>query len=293
MWGTVTPDQRPTDLGVNDGGFDFRGTDDAREFIWSQTQWIEVTEVRYGTHAGRPNPLDVVNGALYVEFDRGGAIYQNQNNVWKYLAGTMFGTLSPDQRPTDLGVNDAGFDFRTSVAPAREFIWSQTAWVEVTPIGGFLNLTHPNVVTKVSATSGTIVEGGITDESAANSNRLHITAAGNVGLNISVPGSLFHVAGNGALDTPQGTITLSRYWASPTDTRASAIFHYYNSANGQDCLCFAVAAPSNPGQFSNVKMLLTASGGVAVPNLPSANPGAGTKQLWYDPADGNRVKYQP
>ena len=26
-------------------------------------------------------------------------------------------------------------------------------------------------------------------------------------------------------------------------------------------------------------------------NLPSANPGAGTKQLWYDPADGNRVKY--
>jgi hypothetical protein len=133
MWGTVTPDQRPTDLGVNDGGFDFRGTDDAREFIWSQTQWIEVTEVRYGTHAGRPNPLDVANGALYVEFDRGGVIYQNQNNVWKYLAGTMFGTLSPDQRPTDLGVNDGGFDFRTSVAPPREFIWSQTAWVETTP----------------------------------------------------------------------------------------------------------------------------------------------------------------
>jgi hypothetical protein len=138
MWGTVTPDQRPTDLGVNDGGFDFRGTDDAREFIWSQTQWIEVTEVRYGTHAGRPNPLDVANGALYVEFDRGGVIYQNQNNVWKYLAGTMWGTLSPDQRPTDLGVNDAGFDFRTSVDPPREFIWSQTAWVEVTPTPVFL-----------------------------------------------------------------------------------------------------------------------------------------------------------
>jgi hypothetical protein len=132
MWGTVTPDQRPTDLGVNDGGFDFRGTDDAREFIWSQTQWIEVTEVRYGTHAGRPNPLDVANGALYVEFDRGGVIYQNQNNVWKYLAGTMWGTVSPDQRPTDLGVNDGGFDFR-GTDQQREFIWSQTAWIDVTP----------------------------------------------------------------------------------------------------------------------------------------------------------------
>jgi hypothetical protein len=28
-------------------------------------------------------------------------------------------------------------------------------------------------------------------------------------------------------------------------------------------------------------------------NLPSADPGAGSKQLWYDPADGNRVKYSP
>lgn len=26
-------------------------------------------------------------------------------------------------------------------------------------------------------------------------------------------------------------------------------------------------------------------------NLPNANPGAGTKALWYDPADGNRVKF--
>ena len=44
----------------------------------------------------------------------------------------MWGTLSPDQRPTDLGTHDAGFDFRTTDAPPREFIWSQTAWVETT-----------------------------------------------------------------------------------------------------------------------------------------------------------------
>jgi hypothetical protein len=38
-------------------------------------------------------------------------------------------------------------------------------------------------------------------------------------------------------------------------------------------------------------LALTVSGGVAINQLPSANPGAGTKQLWYDPADSNRVKY--
>jgi len=30
---------------------------------------------------------------------------------------------------------------------------------------------------------------------------------------------------------------------------------------------------------------------VVLSNLPSSNPGAGTKQLWYDPADSNRVKF--
>ena len=81
----------------------------------------------------------------------------------------MWGTLSPDHRPTDLGVHDAGFDYR-GTDQQREFIWSQTAWVENTSISGAVNLTHPNVVTKVGVAAGSIVEGGITDESAANSN---------------------------------------------------------------------------------------------------------------------------
>lgn len=33
------------------------------------------------------------------------------------------------------------------------------------------------------------------------------------------------------------------------------------------------------------------NGKYRVPNLAGANPGAGTKQLWYDPADANRVKF--
>jgi hypothetical protein len=82
-------------------------------------------------------------------------------------------------------VNDGGFDFRAT-DQQREFIWSQTVWVETTPVTGAVNLTHPNVVTKVG-TAGQIVEGGITDESAANSDRLHVTAAGNVGIGTGSP----------------------------------------------------------------------------------------------------------
>jgi hypothetical protein len=278
MWGTVTPDQRPMDLGVNDGGFDFRGTDDAREFIWSQTQWIEVTEVRYGTHAGRPNPLDVVNGALYVEFDRGGVIYQNQNNVWKYLAGTMWGTLSPDQRPADLGVDDGGFDFRAT-DQQREFIWSQTVWVETTPVTGAVNLTHPNVVTKVG-TAGQIVEGGIIDESAANSDRLHITAAGNVGIAISNPSCRLSV----------GTEIADQKLALYDGT--SGNFYGFGIRGG--ILMYQSGASHVFYTGATVeRMRIGASGEIMIQNLPAGNPGAGSKQLWYDPADGNRVKFAP
>ena len=35
------------------------------------------------------------------------------------------------------------------------------------------------------------------------------------------------------------------------------------------------------------------NGGIVAAGLPNANPGAGSKALWYDPADSNRVKYAP
>ena len=199
MWDTLSPDNRPTDLGAHDAGFDFRTTDQpAREFIWSQTEWIEATPVRYGTHAQRLVVVvaTIIDQTLWVETDRG-AIYQLQNGTtWQYLAGTMWGTLSPDQRPTDLGTHDAGFDFR-GTDQQREFIWSQTAWVETTSISGAVNLTHPNVVTKVG-TAGQIVEGGITDLSAANSANVYITAPGAVGFGTTTPGYPVTARHNGA-----------------------------------------------------------------------------------------------
>lgn len=39
--------------------------------------------------------------------------------------------------------------------------------------------------------------------------------------------------------------------------------------------------------------LLIQTGLLRFDGLPAANPGAATKQFWYDPADGNRVKYAP
>jgi hypothetical protein len=143
MYGTLTPDQRPTDLGVNDAGFDFRATDtnadSGREFQWSQTEWIEVTPIRYGTHAQRlATPVTgLLSAGIWMETDRNDVIYQNQNGVWHYVAGTMFGTLVPDQRPVGLGSNDAGFDFRATDVQ-REFIWSGTVWVEVASLNNLL-----------------------------------------------------------------------------------------------------------------------------------------------------------
>ena len=139
MWGTLTPDQRPTDLGANDAGFEYRSTDASdtyapRTFIWSGTVWIETTLVEYGLHANRPAAnAQTPPRTIYVETDRSGVIYQQQANAWHFLAGTMWGPLTPDQRPTDLGANDAGFTFRATDSPARSFVWSGSAWIETTP----------------------------------------------------------------------------------------------------------------------------------------------------------------
>lgn len=159
MWGTLNPDQRPVGLGANDAGFTFRAIDTdqnyaAREFVWSGSIWVETTPARYGTHAARLGFTNPENGELFVEYDRNGVIYQNQFGAWHFLAGIMWGTLSPDQRPTDLGANDAGFTFRGS-DQAREYIWSGTVWVEIgdivenqgaaLPVRGVLNFTGAGV----------------------------------------------------------------------------------------------------------------------------------------------------
>jgi len=131
-WGTFSPDQRPTDLGADDAGYQWRSTDQPpRNFLWSGTQWVEVTPIRYDTHANRlaASTSGLWQGIFWVETDRSNVIYELQGTTWKYVSGAMAGTLSPDQRPTDLGANDAGFLFMTTDTNEL-YRWSGTAWAK-------------------------------------------------------------------------------------------------------------------------------------------------------------------
>lgn len=70
-------------------------------------------------------------GDLWYETDRD-SWYQIESVsgvvVWVWTGGQMYGTINaPDQKPTDLGLNDAGFLF-ASVDFDRIYHWSGTAW---------------------------------------------------------------------------------------------------------------------------------------------------------------------
>ena len=90
----------------------------------------------------------------------------------------------------------------------------------------------------------------------------------NVGIGTVAPGSLLHVASANALDTPEGAIVMSRVWNSTSDTRASSLFHYYNSSSGLDNLAFGVSGGSSsavaPNQISRIKMVITETGNVGI-----------------------------
>jgi len=254
MWGTITPDLRPTDLGVHDGGFDYRGTDDNREFIWSQTQWIEVTAVRYGIHSARPAPADVADGSVYVESDRGGVIYQQQAGAWKYLAGTMWGTISPDQRPTDLGPNDAGFDYR-GTDQQREFIWSGSAWVEVTSQTG--NVQQAGASASLTLSTSTLDVPG-TSMTLARAGRYWVNAVFDFWLSGSDTGFVFTgflnvnggVAGSTAIFVPQYTsgtgnrATVAQQWVY-NGAPAGAVLKLQANKNGGTGNSVAAAPNTN------------------------------------------------
>jgi hypothetical protein len=110
--------------------------------------------VNQGTHEERlaTNPANVPDGALWVETDRGNVVYQVQQDedgepVWVYLAGTMAGTLTPDERPADLGEFDTGFMFAATDTD-EIYQWDGTAWVDITPV-----TTEDNSVEYAKATS--------------------------------------------------------------------------------------------------------------------------------------------
>ena len=92
-------------------------------------------------------------------------------------------------------------------------------------------------------------------------------------------------------------------------TTPGAVLDIQATADGADTLM--IRAASNPGKLFAIKpesALDTADilywmgagfgtihirGPLKLTELPSTNPGAGSKKLWYDPAAGNAVKFAP
>jgi hypothetical protein len=117
--------------------------------------------------------------------------------------------------------------------------------------------------------------------------RLYITSIGSVGINTVTPAEVLDV--NGAI--------CAREASSPTP---NAVILDFSGGAGR-----VIAQGSAPGSVAGLNFIVASSDssvsyvGLQITNLgwlinsamPASNPGAGSKVLYYDPADGNRVKF--
>jgi hypothetical protein len=107
--------------------------------------WIYASGVYQDTYANRPTVTESDNGLPFYATDQN-VLYVVEAGSWIWLAGIMFGTITPDQRPT-LAAGDIGFRFFALDATIlREQYWTGTVWAYVTPdasttISGVVNIT--------------------------------------------------------------------------------------------------------------------------------------------------------
>ncbi len=106
------------------------------------------------------------------------------------------------------------------------------------------------------------------DFSTSFTKRMSITNTGRVGIGTEQPGSLLHLFGDGSGGAPQGDLVMSRVWNNPFDTRASAVFHYFDPNTNLDNLAFGVSGDGGswdaPNFFSQTKMLIQSNGKVGI-----------------------------
>jgi len=133
---------------------------------------------------------------------------------------------------------------------------------------------------------------------------------GNVGVGLNSPAMHLHISGAGAVEigafTPSvnlhnsvlitdaagagytgGALVLGSGVSNFAAIRAS---FRDGTGNGAGTLVFYVRTSTASLALAEV-MELTNTGTVRLNTLPSSSPGAGSRALWYDPADGNRIKF--
>lgn len=125
-----------TELATLQEAISFQGQiDDLTRLVWTinDSQGKPGVVVICDTHANRAKypATSFPNGAIYRETDRK-AVYitgpPDKLGVWVYSAGVMQSSSSTlADLPVDLGANDSGFEFRSSVF-YRKWTWDGAAW---------------------------------------------------------------------------------------------------------------------------------------------------------------------
>jgi hypothetical protein len=172
------------------------------------------------------------------------------------------------------------YDYLTQLFKVTDSQQSQIDDLKKNSVTGAPDLVNPNVVTKVGA-AGTIVEGGITDESAASSDRVRITAVGNIGIAnplAALPDTdpATHLVVGGPSLTAVGEITAAFNTTSTNNNVGVVNFANYNTGAAEKRIALVAGATdgaTNSGRLvfytwnagtSAERMRITATGNVGI-----------------------------
>jgi hypothetical protein len=219
---------------------------------------------------------DGINNGLHGDIIFRGGVWNNWETIVEYarMNGTTgnwgFGTANPTARLDVVGtIKSTGFQLTTGASDG--FVLKSNAsgvasWVNASSLA--VTETDPkvgaNTINYLSKWNGTqLVASGLFEN------------IGNVGIGTNTPAAKLHIQKEQiGLNTPAPDIILSRVWNSNVDTRASAIFHYYNANTTNDNLAFGVSGGGGtnaaPNALAQTKMVIQANGNVGIGSLAPA-----------------------
>lgn len=272
---------------------------------WYTACGYNPTSITSGTCGGMW--LDSVTNTLRIEAITPGVVWRNISFCGSGSAAGATGRVSIGWPVpyNPLGVLDVNFapavpcvkagsieliSIQPGISGIGENItYNGAAWIYRTAGTGTLIQWYASGITFMTAAAGAA---GAT---APLRNCIQILNGGNVGINSSNPVSTLDVGGIVSVGVNGGgRIDLYDINASGHMFKfvvSSGILQIQNVASAVICQMEESGGRVVFPYSIQVNTTLVALNAVQFSNLPSANPGAGTKQLWYDPADGNRIKY--